>query len=228
MRSRLLPIIFAAVSLLLSSCNEEAVVDAGEIVEAAERAMSDVESVHFLLEMGDFGLEILSGMKASRIEGEAVRPDRMHAAIRVTVSGISVTVDYRAIGAVQYVTNPLDRSTWQVLPGPPVAGSLLNPSDGVTTILSRLTELDLVGAESAGGVKAHHITARISNSDVAEFFDSSPEFGFTTVGLWIGVEDLLVRKLVLTGASLTGDLPETQRSIELSKFNQPVVIVAPG
>jgi lipoprotein LprG len=215
------------VGLLLSSCGEEAEGDPKEIVEAATEAMSAIDSVHFLLDMGEFGLEILSGMTASRFDGEAVRPDRVQAAVRVTVSGISLTVDYRAIGDAQYVTNPLDRRAWQTLRGPPVAKSLLDPSDGVTAVLSRLTDLELVSLESAAGVKAHHITALIPNSDVAEFFGSPPADGVTTVELWIGTQDSLVRKLVLTGPSLQGDPPDTQRTIELSKYDEPVSIVAP-
>ena len=227
MRSRALAVIFAVAGLLLFSCGGEDEGDPGEIAAAAATAMGNVESLHFNVDLGEFGLDILSGIRASSIEGDAVRPERVQAEIGVIFSGISVTLDYRAIGDAQYVTSPLDRKAWQSLPGEPLAKSLLNPSDGVAMILSRLTDIELVGTESTSGVESHHLTARIPNAEVAGFFGSAPQDGVTDVALWIGVEDSLVRKLVLKGPSLEGDPPETERTIELSKYGEPVDIVAP-
>ena len=227
MRLRALPIVFVAAGLLLFSCGGEGEGDPGEIAAAAATAMSDVESLHFNVDMGESGLTILSGMTAAGIEGDSVRPDRVQAEIRVVFGGMSVTLDYRAIGDAQYVTSPLDRKAWQSLPGQPLAKSLLNPSDGVAIILSGLTDIELAGTESADGVESHHLTARIPNAEVAVFLGSAPQDGVTDVELWIGVEDSLVRKLVLKGPSLQGDPPETERIIELSRYGVPVDIVAP-
>ncbi len=227
MRLRALPIVFAAAGLLLFSCGGEAQGDPQEIAAMAATAMSDVESLHFNVDLGEPGLAILPGMTASSIEGDAAQPDRVQAEISVVFSGISVALDYRAIGDAQYVTSPLDRKAWQSLPGQPLAKSLLNPSDGVSMILSRLTDLELVGTELANGVESHRLKARIPNAEVAAFFGSPPQDGVTNVELWIGVEDSLVRKVILRGPSLQDDPTETERTIEFSKYGEPVDIVAP-
>ena len=94
-------------------------------------------------------------------------------------------------------------------------------------ILSRLTDLELVGTELANGVESHRLKARIPNAEVAAFFGSPPQDGVTNVELWIGVEDSLVRKVILRGPSLQDDPTETERTIEFSKYGEPVDIVAP-
>lgn len=218
---------FLVAVTILFSCGGQTEGDANEIIDSAAAAMAGVTSLHFRLDMGDAGVEFIPGMTATKMEGDAVRPDRMQATIQVVVGGIPLKVEYRAIGDSHYVTNPLDRQSWQALPGAAIAESLLDPGVGVMAILAELTDLELQGIDSIGGADSFRITGFAPSSTVAGFLDSPSAGGSTRVEIWIGADDSLVRKIVLHGPSLKGDPPDTLRTLELSRFNSSISIVAP-
>ena len=218
--------LLAAVTMLFA-CGGRTEGDANEIIDSATAAMAGVTSFHFSLDLGDTGVDFLPGMTATKMEGDAVRPDRMHAAVRVVVSGIPLTLDYRAVGDSHYVTNPLNRGSWQALPSAAITESLLDPAAGVMAIIAELTDLDLQGMESIGGANSVRIAGSTPSSTVAGFLQSPPAGGSTRVEVWIGADDSLVRKIVLHGPSLIGDPPDTVRTLELSRFNSSISIVAP-
>ena len=140
---------------------------------------------------------------------------------------MSISVNFRAVQGVQYVTNPIAPDQWQALPSPAIAGALLDPQVGVTVILSALVDAKLVDRESVDGIDTWRLTARADNELVAPFFQSDPAPGTTAVEAWIGVEDSLVYRVILTGPTVVGDLDGVQRTIEFSRFGEVVDIVPP-
>ena len=116
---------------------------------------------------------------------------------------------------------------WQQLPGTAIAGDLLDPQAGVTTLATAMTNVTLVGAETVDGTEAHHLTGRVPNDRVATFLGTAPIPGETAVDLWIGIEDSLVRRVELRGPTVEGDAAEVVRALEFSAFDEPVTIEPP-
>jgi lipoprotein LprG len=214
--------------LAFAACGEEeAGGDAAAIVQDAAAAMGEITTVHFVLDLEYSTIEMIPGMQVTRVEGDVVRPDRMQARMEALAFGMLLSVDFRAIGATQYVTNPVAPDQWQTLATPAIAGALLDPRDGVTALLADLTDSRLEGSETLDDRAVWRITARADNALVADFLQSEPLPGTTAVEVWIGEADSLVYRVVLTGATAAGDAEDARRTIEFADFEAPVEIVAP-
>jgi lipoprotein LprG len=214
--------------LVFAACGEEeSGGDAAAIVEGAADAMGEITTVHFVLDLEDSTIEMIPGMQVTRVEGDVVRPNRMQARMEALAFGMLLSVDFRAIGETQYVTNPVAPDQWQALATPAIAGALLDPRDGVTALLAELTDSRLTGRETLDGRAVWRITARADNTLVADFLQSDPLPGTTGVEVWIGEADSLVYRVVLTGATAAGDADDARRTIEFADFEAPVEIVAP-
>ncbi len=214
--------------LLLGACGgDSADGDARAIVQDAAGAMGEITTVHFVLDLEDSTIEMIPGLQVTRVEGDVVRPDRMQARMEALAFGMLLSVDFRAIGTTQYVTNPVAPDQWQTLASPAIAGALLDPRDGVTALLADLTDSRLVGSETLDGRAVWRIAARADNALVADFLQSEPLPGMTGVEVWIGEADSLVYRVVLTGATAVGDADDARRTIEFADFEAPVEIVAP-
>ena len=214
--------------LLLGACGGDAADgDARAIVQNATAAMGEITTVHFVLDLEESTIEMIPGMQVTRVEGDVLRPDRMQARMEALAFGMLLSVNFRAIGATQYVTNPVATDQWQALATPAIAGALLDPRDGVTALLADLTDLRVVGSEALDGRAVWRIEARTDNALVADFLQSDPLPGTTGVEVWIGEADSLVYRVVLTGATAAGDSDDARRTIEFANFEAPVEIIAP-
>lgn len=219
----------AGLGIMLSACgSEDSFPDAREVVASATVNMNQVRAVHFVLGLEEAPIEMMPGLNVTRAEGDVVRPDRMQAKLQAKALGMVISVNFRAVQGVQYVTNPIAPDQWQALPTPAIAGSLLDPQIGVTAILSGLVDAKVVGEDSLDGIDAWRITAIADNQLVAPFFQSEPASGNTAVEAWIGTSDFLVYKVILTGPTVVGDSDNVQRTIEFSRFGEVVEIVPPA
>ncbi|HJO07660.1 MAG TPA: LppX_LprAFG lipoprotein [Chloroflexota bacterium] len=214
--------------LLFGACGGDATDgDARAIVQDATAAMGEVTTVHFVLDLEESTIEMIPGLQVTRVEGDVVRPDRMQARMEALAFGMLLSVNFRAIGATQYVTNPVATDQWQALATPAIAGALLDPRVGVTALLADLTDSRVVGSEALDGRAVWRIEARTDNALVADFLQSDPLPGTTGVEVWIGEADSLVYRVVLTGATAAGDSDDARRTIEFANFEAPVEIIAP-
>ena len=221
-------VVLAALIAVLAACGGDAGrPDAQEVLAAATVAMNQVRAVHFILDLDDAPIEMLPGLEVNRAEGDVVRPDRMQAKLTARVLGMVISVNFRAINDVQYVTNPVAPNQWQALPTPAIAGSLLDPQVGVTAILSGLVDAKVEARESLDGVDTWRLTARADNALVAPFFQSQPVPGTTAVETWIGADDSFVYRVILTGPTILGDPDDVGRTIEFSAFGEVVEIARP-
>jgi hypothetical protein len=214
------------IGLGVAACGEAAP-PPEEILEAAVGATQRVQTVHFRMTIENGGIELLPGLVATRLEGDVARPDRVQAQLWAESRGITVRLDFRSIGGDQWVTNPFAPEQWQRLPGMPIAGGLLDPQAGITSLARALQQVSLVGVESIDGVAVHRVRGQAGNPSVAGFIGGSPAEGETAVELWIGVGDSLVRRAEIRGPTVSGDAEGVMRRIELSGFDQPVTIIAP-
>ncbi len=214
--------------LLFGACGGDATDgDARAIVQNATAAMGEITTVHFVLDLEESTIEMIPGLQVTRVEGDVVRPDRMQARMEALAFGMLLSVNFRAIGATQYVTNPVATDQWQALATPAIAGALLDPRVGVTALLADLTDSRVVGSEALDGRAVWRIEARTDNALVADFLQSDPLPGTTGVEVWIGEADSLVYRVVLTGATAAGDSDDARRTIEFANFEAPVEIIAP-
>lgn len=215
------------IGLAAAACGEAAP-PPGEILGAAMAAVAEVQTVHFRLTIENGGIELVPDLVATRLEGDVAQPDRVQAEVWAKSRGITLRLEFRSIGNDQWITNPFAPEQWQRLPGTPIAGGLLDPQAGVTTLAATMEDVVLVGTESIEGVDVHRVSGRAPNASVAGFLGGAPVEGETAIELWIGVGDALVRRAELRGPTVGGDAEDVVRRIEFSRFDRPVSIVAPA
>lgn len=221
-------VLVACGTALLTACGEAPPPDPAAILAHASTAANQVSSLHFRLHIEGGGIDLMAGVRATEIEGDVVRPDRLDAKVVAQLRRLTLRLEFRSIGADQWITNPLAPGQWQQLPGAAIAGDLLDPHAGVTTLATAMTDVTLAGAETIDDIEVHHLSGRMPNEKVAAFLGAAPVPGETAVEFWIGIEDSLVRRVELRGPTAEGDSAEVVRALEFSAFDKPVTIEPPG
>ena len=219
-------------------------VDSATVLEEAFRRMDDVESFHFDMDIAitaagpGFALEV-----PFRLVGDVARPDRMRAQMEVTLFGFNVESEVTTIGGNAYVLNA-DTGGWE-LADEGEAGLLFSPQDlipsGSSAVgdpsLGDFRSLRFVGEERLDLVDALRFSAELPGDQLGERFEGAE--GSLTVGLWVGKDDLLLRRMTMAGRlspqgeadplglGASGEM-DFDLLLQISRFDEPVEIVAPG
>jgi lipoprotein LprG len=124
------------------------------------------------------------------------------------------------------VENPTNQ-TWQSMPAAFSPIGELNLNTGAIQILERIADPTYVGTEDIGGVRTYHIQGEVAADEVAAIAGSTTTDEPFTGDVWIGVDDDLVRRIVVLGAATANEPEGTLRTIDLSDFDEPLDIVPP-
>ena len=194
-------------------------------------AMAGVDSFHFQV---DAAVKTSAGDLETTIPltlvGDFQAPDRARTKLTVSLGFFSVEVESIAIGDTLYVTNP-QTGQWEITSDS--AFVFPSPTEFTGGIDLGLDEMVLVGEVTLGGTQTLHLRGTAP----AEAFGGSQ--GRSEVEFWIGVDDLLIRKVAteveisledltasLGGVGLSG--PATlSMTMEFTGYGEPVVIEAP-
>lgn len=224
------PVVLLALLLLLApGCRRgkaEPPVDPSDLVSTAADRLDRVTSFHFVLTHESGGTPILQTMLLTRAEGDVARPGQMKAQLAVEAVGAALQLQFIGIGDEAWLSNPFDPTQWQALPDV-AAHDVLN-LEALPHVLRQLKNPTLVGEERLAGATSYHVQGKLDSADLTTLVPSGAEPGLeVTVDLWIGKDDSLVRRVVVSGA-LTFKEPTTmKRTIELSAFDAPVTITPP-
>src|SRR5690606_3903550 len=125
-----------------------------------------------------------------------------------------------------YLQNPLT-GRWERQDAIDVS-SLFDPATGVTGLMRSATGVEVVGREGASGVDSYVVEAQVDSGNLQVFVGNATPGNAVTARVWIGVDDLLVRKLEVRGAIARDDAENILRRITLSEFDEVVEITAPN
>jgi hypothetical protein len=209
------------------SSDDTEMVDPTQTLADSAEAMKGLQSFHFVYEVTKpddaprpEGLEIV------RIVGDVVADGNMQATIDLTQSGVPLQIEFVAAGDTHYVQNPTNQE-WQSMPAAFSPVGKLNLSTGAIQILERIQDPAYVGTEDIGGTRTHHIQGEVAAAEVATIAGSTTTDEPFTGDVWIGVDDGLVRRIVVLGAATSSEPEGTLRTIDLSAFDEPLEIVPP-
>jgi hypothetical protein len=223
------PSAFLILLLLLPGCSrteETATVEPSDIVSAAADRLDQVKSFHFVLTHESGGTPILQTMLLTQAEGDVARPGQMKAQLAVEAVGAALQLQFIGIGDEAWLSNPFNPSEWQPLPDI-AADDVLNV-EALPEVLRKIREPRLIGQETLDGVATYHIQGKLDSGDLAAVVPSGAEPGLeVTVDLWIGKDDSLVRRVVVSGALTFSEATTMKRTLELSGFDQPITITPP-
>jgi len=90
------------------------------------------------------------------------------------------------------------------------------------------TGVEVVDRGVAGGVDSYVLETTVDSGNLQVFVGTAAPGNAVTARVWIGVEDLLVRKIEVVGALAPNDASDILRRLTLSDFDEVVEIMAPN
>lgn len=192
---------------------------AAEITSQTTEKTGAVKSFHFTLKV-EHAPPSATGLSLTFAEGDLIVPGRLKAKISGTLSGVPLASELVIIGRRDFIKDPLTRR-WRTLDITTSPFAFFDPRKGVLAIVKGARELKTVGSESVGGVDAYHLTGTVPASEVAALLGSASGGGLDPVELWVGKDDLILRRITVQ------ERGGATRAVEVSGFGTRVVIEAP-
>ena len=228
--SCILLVVAIALGVVLIGCSAPAPppreLTSEEILDRTSSQMKTVDSVHFQMEITGGTMLLGPGIKISKLEGDAVRPDKLRVKTKATFAGIVVDVELVSAAGKQFLRNPLTQR-WDALQVDLGTANLLDAEKGALTILRHADDLKRLPNEDLDGVAVLHIAGTVEASAITSVTGGVPSGSPVTIEAWIGADDFLLRKVLVSGSVVEGEPGEVARIIVFSQFNQPVKIELP-
>lgn len=203
-----------------------------EITQKTGEAMSDLESLHFVIERDGAPAYIDSAQTLifRQAEGDFLMPDRMQATIKVLTAGFVAEVQTVAIGQKQWMTNLLT-GKWEALPqgwglNP---GAFFDPEVGIPPLVQNdLSNVALDGPISVDWLETAvwHVTATTGGDRIEAMSGGLIPPEQVELDIWIDPLSLLIHRirLLLPNTDTTEPMEWT---LTFGQFDQPVKIDKP-
>jgi len=103
----------------------------------------------------------------------------------------------------------------------------VGPAKGVLAILKGAARLQTAGSDEVGGADSYRLRGEVSATDLVTLLGGRPARRDVAVGLWVGKQDLMLRRIRLAGPALESEPRSIVRTIEISNFDRVVKIEPP-
>jgi lipoprotein LprG len=224
-RLSLLILVLAA----LAACGASENPDPAKLASEGAAAFDAVSTFHFKLVVSEGQSAPLGDITLITAEGDSLRPDKVSAKLKAQLTGapIAVNINGIIIGADAWITpNPFNPTQFEQLTD--TAGlENFSPAKGVSEVLRGLRSPAFVETSEVEGVKVHHISGVVDAVGLNALTGGVATAGELKLDIWLGVDDKLLRQLVAVGPLDPSEKPGITRTLNLSKFNDPVTIEPP-
>ncbi len=202
---------------------DPSVPSASELIEGAAERFSAVRSIKFEVQVEGGTIDLGAGLLVDNLTGVVAHPDRAHLKTLANTAQGAVELELIKIGSDLYLMNPFSQQ-WQALPP---GTSKLESLDqfAVAEVFRAAGDLTYIGLDQIGGMDAWQLGATLTPEALIPLLGTLLGEEPIESEIWIGVEDQLPRKIVLTIPSDTGEALTVQ--ISLLEFDQPVTIDPP-
>lgn len=228
MPQRLGAVLLALVALVTGAgCGgDDESASAAELVRQSADSTGEVQSFHFALDVqnvppGGAGLQLTGA------EGDVAVPDRASADVTGTFSGVPISTQVIAVGDDVWLKL---FGKWQKVDVSTTPAVLLSPSKGVLAAMSAVTEAVDEGTEDLDGTTVVRVSGTAPAGAVAPLVAVSPADPDlqVPVTLWIGEDDRILRRIDVRGPIAQGEADDAVRTVDLSRFDEPVTVEPPG
>jgi hypothetical protein len=206
--------------------------DAQALLTASATAMGAVQSFHFVITIENGELTILDRLQLTRAEGDVEQPHTLQVSVTGKVKVLPVTANVIIIGDdVWAAVSPREEKYAKIDPDRVEKLQLDTEFDPTTVLLKTIGYIDtpvITGTEELNGVPATVVEGTV---DLGETTSGTPADGLAQqpvqVKLWVDSANL-VQRLQTIGPLLEGQPEGIVHQLDLTKFNEPVHIVAPS
>jgi len=201
-------------------------VDARDLLARSADRMEQVDSFAFEVTHENGATQIVGGIRMERAVGRVQGTDRMQLEVEARFASTNIRTGIVILPGEGYLQNPMT-GRWQQQDGIDIS-SLFDPATGVTGLMRAATGAEAVGREDADGVDSYVLESTVDSGNLQVFVGSAAPGNEVTARVWIGVEDLLVRKIEVRGALAPNDAEDILRRLTLTDFDEVVEITAPN
>src|SRR5215213_6550586 len=206
--------------------------DAQALLAASATAMGTLESFHFVITIQNGELVILDRLKLTRAEGDVEQPHTLQVSVTGKVKVLPVTANVIIIGDdVWAAVSPREEKYAKIDPDRVEKLQLDTEFDPTTVLLKTIGYIDtpiITGTEDLNGAPTTVVEGTV---DLDKATSGTPTAGLAQqpvqVKMWVDSANL-VQRLQTIGPLLEGQPEGIVHQLDLSKFNEPVDIVAPS
>ncbi len=187
-----------------------------------------LNSAAFTLEHQIGSTELLPGLVMKKATGVVDIPDRLRLMVEaeVTAPRTFVEINVIIIGHQAYMTD-LFTGQWRMVPPESLPVNFLNFGQTLASIVKAVTDPGLSGVEELEGRQIQRITGLVRSEALASLVPGAAEGLEVKLELFVDREDGLLRRVLITGPVVNGDVPETVRLLSIDDVNVPVDIAPP-
>jgi len=198
---------------------------ASELVNESVAKTSAVESFHLVIDVEN-GASSSSGLSLKFVDGDVLVPDKLKGKVGGTFSGISISTDLIVVGHRYFLKTPFG-SGWQKIDVDTLPSAFFDPEQGILAVIGGASDLQNDGSEDVGGVDCYRVTGKVKADTLKPLLNTAKGTQKLEMELWIGKDDMLLRRLRLTGPISPDESAKAVRTVELSEFDEAVQISAP-
>jgi lipoprotein LprA len=206
--------------------------DAQALLATSATAMGALQSFHFVITIQDGELVILDRMKLTRAEGDVEQPHTLQVSVTGKVKVLPVTANVIIIGDdVWAAVSPRADKYAKIDPDRVEKLQLDTEFDPTTLLLKTIEYIDtpvITGTEDLNGVPTTVVEGTV---DLDQAISGTTTAGLAQqpvqVKIWVDSENL-VQRLQTIGPLLEGQPEGIVHQLDLTKFNEPVHIIAPS
>jgi hypothetical protein len=206
--------------------------DAQALLAASATAMGTLQSFHFVITIQNGELVILDRLQLTRAEGDVEQPHTLQVSVTGKVKVLPVTANVIIIGDdVWAAVSPREDKYAKIEPDRVEKLQLETEFDPTTVLLKTIEYIDapvITGTEELNGVPTTVVEGTV---DLAKATSGTSTAGLAQqpvqVKIWVDSANL-VQRLQTIGPLLEGQPEGIVHQLDLSKFNEPVHIVAPS
>jgi len=201
-----------------------------EIISRSAQAMESVDSFRLVLSHDGGRTSAALGLEVEKIACDVARPDRLQGMIEAMMMGSFVRLGLITVGSTSYLTNPFN-DEWEQVSSKFDASGLFDPDSSFAAMLGGMSNPTRVNDEKVDGVDSYHIEGKIASKDlypIVLLLRLTPAEGVDDdMEIWVGMDDLLLRRVRIKGQITADEKPGIVRTMSLSKFGQEVEIELP-
>ena len=226
----LLVLLAFAVAACGGSAAKSSDVDTPTLLAKTSERLNAVKSVHFTAAIeGAAYIDTARTIQLRSATGDIVVPDQMQAKIQIALGAANADVSLVAIGDDKYQTDLLTGRWGPAQPGFDYSPTILfDRSQGLSSVLGKLREVERAGEETVDGQAAYRLRAKVDRATIQPITSGAIEGDPVGAELWIARDSYNLLKLVLTEPKTPEKEKPAVWTLTLDKYDQPVTITRPA
>ena len=228
---RPLPLLGLATALGFAACGSSqpsSGPDASTLLRQGKATVDATAALHFTLTSKD-APSVGTGTYITGGEGDAQRPNAVSGTLQVVFNGLPLNLSVLSTGGTFYVKLPFTTGYQATDPskyGFSDPGHLLDPSAGLSSLLTDATSATLDGRDRLNGEELDEVTVSLPGKPVADLLTSADSSQAVQGRIGLATPSHQVRRVVLTGPFFDAHKSSTYTLI-LDRYGETVQITPP-